>query len=124
MFYKWRMEKGKKRLDTNLDSNHSTVVRQNVTNILFDGYTPPVLTWLLQEMIKIIVMMKCFINNARIIRTSMIIITINVTLATHFSMSIHNILLINIVNFVIALLNLLIIINIISRWLPHWRVLG
>ena len=94
-----------KKLDTNLDFNHCTVVRQNVTSILFDGYTPPVLTWLLQEMIKIIVMMKCFINNALIIRISIIIITINATLAIHISTSTHNILLINIVNFVTALLN-------------------
>ena len=29
------------------------MTRQNVTSILFDGYTPPVLTWLLQEKIRI-----------------------------------------------------------------------
>ena len=32
---------------------HRTMFRKNVTSILFDGYTPPVLTWLLQEHIRI-----------------------------------------------------------------------
>ena len=32
-----------------------TMARKNVSSILFEGYTPPVLTWLMQEKIRIII---------------------------------------------------------------------